>query len=88
MLNVFQPGTKMAVHRHLKTSEAANMDTGGPIHDGETLADESCFKEVTRFRICPREGQFGIQILKGAWHSIEVHEPSAIFEAKDGAYGK
>ena len=43
-------------------------------------------KEVARFRICPREGQFGIQIPKGAWHSIEVHEPSAIFEAKDGAY--
>ena len=41
-----------------------------------------------RFRICPREGQFGIQIPKGAWHSIEVLEPSAIFEAKDGAYGK
>ena len=27
-------------------------------------------------------------ILKGIWHSIEVYEPSTIFEAKDGAYGK
>ena len=27
-------------------------------------------------------------ILKGLWHSIEVYEPSTIFEAKDGAYGK
>ncbi len=104
MLNVLQPGTKVAVHRHLKTSETAicvegcidwifyeelpNVDAGGPIHDGETAADESQFKEVARFRICPREGQFGIQIPKGAWHSIEVHEPSAIFEAKDGTYGK
>ena len=43
---------------------------------------------MARFRICPREGQFGIQIPKGAWHSIEMHEPSAIFEAKDGGYGK
>ena len=43
---------------------------------------------MARFRICPREGQFRIQIPKGAWHSIEVHEPSVIFEAKDGAYGK
>ena len=104
MLNVLEPGTKVAVHRHLKTSETAicvegfidwifyeelpNVDAGGPIHDGETAADESCFKEVTRFRICPREGQFGIQIPNGAWHSIKVHEPSAIFEAKDGGYGK
>ena len=39
---------------------------------------------MARFRICPREGQFGIQIPKGAWHSFEVLEPSAIFEAKDG----
>ena len=88
MLNVLEPGTKVAVHRHLKTSETVFVDAGGPIHDGETAADESCFKEVARFRICPREGQFGIQIPKGAWHSIEVHEASTIFEAKDGAYGK
>ena len=104
MLNVLQPGTKVAVHRHLKTSETAicvegcidwiiyeelpNVDAGGPIHDGETATDESQFKEVARFRTSPREGQFGIQIPKEAWHSIEVHEPSAIFEAKDGAYGK
>ena len=41
---------------------------------------------MARFRICPREGQFRIQIPKGAWHSIEVLEPSAFFETKDGAY--
>ena len=23
---------------------------------------------------------------KGAWHTVEVIEPSVIFEAKDGAY--
>jgi len=63
-------------------------DTGGPVHDGETAADETQFVEVARFRICPREKLYGIQIPQGAWHSIEVHEPSVIFEAKDGAYGK
>ena len=40
-----------------------------------------------RFRVCPRDGVFGIQVPRGAWHSIEVHEASTIFEAKDGAYG-
>lgn len=50
--------------------------------------DENQFMEVARSRICPREWQFGIQIAKGAWHSIEVHEASTIFEAKDGAYGR
>ena len=102
MLNVLEPGTKVAIHRHLKTSESViclegcldwvfyeelpNMDAGGPIHNGETAADESCFAETARLRVCPGEGVYGIQVPKGVWHSIEVHEPSTIFEAKDGAY--
>ena len=104
MLNVLEPGTHVPIHRHLKTSETViclegcldwvfyeelpTVDTGGPIHDGVTALDETAFAEVARFRVCPREQKYGIQIPKGAWHSIVVHEPSTIFEAKDGAYGK
>ena len=104
MLNVLEVGTKVAIHRHLKTSESViclegcldwvfyeelpNLDAGGPVHNGEVAADESCFKETARFRVCPREKVYGIQVPKGTWHSIEVHEPSTIFEAKDGAYVK
>ena len=29
-----------------------------------------------------------MQVPKGAWHTVEVIEPSVIFEAKDGAYVK
>ena len=83
MLNALEPGTHVPIHRHLNTSESVicleecldwvfyeelpGVDTGGPVHDGETAVD-------------------GIQVTKGAWHSIEVFEPSTIFEAKDGAY--
>ena len=104
MLNVLEPGTKVAIHRHLKTSESViclegcldwvfyeelpNMDSGGPVHDGETAADESCFNEIARFRVCPCNGQYGIQVPLGVWHSVVVHEPSTIFEAKDGKYGE
>ena len=104
MLNALEPGTKVPIHRHVNTSETVvclegcldevfyeelpGVDTGGPVHDGETAADETQFVEVARFRVCPREKLYGIQIPQGAWHSIEVHEPSVIFEAKDGAYGK
>lgn len=104
MLNALEVGTKVPIHRHLKTSETVvclegcldwvfyeelpNMDAGGPIHDGKTAADESCFVETARFRICPREGLYGIQVPIGTWHRVVVHEPSTIFEAKDGAYGK
>lgn len=102
MISVLEVGTKIPIHRHLVSSETVvcmegcfdevfyeelpNIDAGGPIHDGEIVLDESCFKEIARFRICPREGLYGIQVPKMAWHTIEVKEPSAIFEAKDGAY--
>lgn len=33
-----------------------------------------------------REGKYGVQIPLGVWHSVDVKEPSTIFEAKDGAY--
>lgn len=104
MLNVLEPGTHVPIHRHMKTSESVvciegcldwvfyeelpTVETGGPIHNGETAQDESSFKEIARFRVCPREGIYGIQVPIMTWHSIEVKEPSTIFEAKDGAYGK
>lgn len=102
MLNVLEPGTHVQIHRHLETSESVvclegcldwvfyeempNADNGALIHEGETVADDIRFKEVARFRICPREGLYGIQVPKMAWHSIVVHEPSTIFEAMDGAW--
>lgn len=36
----------------------------------------------------PERRKYGIQIPRMAWHTVEVHEASTIFEAKDGAYGK
>ncbi len=104
MLNALEVGTKVSIHRHLKTSESViclegcldwvfyeelpTGDTGAPVHDGETAIDETQFVETARFRVCPLEKVYGIQVPKGTWHSIEVHEPSTIFEAKDGAYEK
>ncbi len=102
MLNVLEPGTKVAIHRHLETSETTiclegcldevfymelpTLEEDGPIHDGEKAVDETCFKEVFRVTLCPREKSYGIKVPVGAWHSIEVREPSVIFEAKDGSY--
>ena len=102
MLNALEVGTKVPIHRHLKTSETViclegcldwvfydelpNIDAGGPIHDGEIAQEEINFKEIARFRVCPREGNFGIQVPQGTWHSVIVREPSSILEAKDGPY--
>lgn len=102
MLNVMEPGTHVPIHRHIETSETViclegclewifyeelpSVDTGGPIHDGETAIDEHQFAEVARFRICPRERQYGIQVSPMTWHSVIVYEPATICEMKDGAY--
>lgn len=51
-------------------------------------SSEIQFREVRRIPLCPAEGRYGCQVPKGAWHTIEVKEPSVIFEAKDGAYKK
>ena len=92
MLNALEVGTRVPIHRHPKTSETVvclegclewvfyeelpGVDSGGPVHDAE----------VGRFRVCPREGLYGIQVPLGAWHSVMVLESSTILEAKDGAY--
>ena len=44
------------------------------------------FRETERHLLCPSEGLYGMQIQADAWHTIEVLEPSVIFEVKDGAY--
>ena len=103
MLNALEVGTKVPIHRHLKTSESVICLEGcldwvfyEEIDDVRCQKDdvrcveedEVLFKETARFRVCPREKVYGIQVPNSAWHSIEVHEPSTIFEAKDGAYGK
>ena len=69
-----------------------NEDCGGPFMGdcGMVIADsmETNVFERYRVRLCPGEGKYGVQIPLGAWHSVEVYEPSTIFEAKDGRYGK
>jgi uncharacterized protein len=52
----------------------------------EEVMRKTSLKEVARYLLCPAEGKYGIQVPKGAWHTIRVMEPSVIFEAKDGAY--
>lgn len=85
MLNVLEVGTQVPIHRHEETSETVICIEGRLVEmfyekDGEE------FCEVARVELCPREGKYGVQIPQGVWHTIEVLEPSAIFEAKDGAY--
>ena len=101
MLNALQPGTEVPIHRHEDTTETV-VCLYGKLEEiiyeevveyvseqtsGTTdVMQKRSFREVSRHLLCPREEQYGIQIPIGAWHTIQVLEPSVIFEAKDGAY--
>lgn len=92
MLNALEPGTVVPIHRHEVTTETVICLEGSfdeIFYSEDTTKDTSDisrFTEIARYTLCPREGKFGIQIPKGMWHTIEVKEPSTIFEAKDGPY--
>ena len=101
MLNALQPGTEVPIHRHEDTSETVVCLCGRleeiiyeevveyvseQTSRTEDVMQRRSFKEVERHLLCPAEGRYGMQIPMGAWHTIQVMEPSVIFEAKDGAY--
>ena len=54
--------------------------------DAQDVTRKVEYREVQRIHLCPAEAKYGCQIPRGAWHTVEVIEPSVIFEAKDGAY--
>ena len=54
--------------------------------DAQDVTRKVEYREVQRIHLCPAEAKYGCQIPKGAWHTVEVIEPSVIFETKDGAY--
>ena len=86
MLNALMPSTEVSIHRHEETSETVVCLCGRLEEIFYEEADGGEFKETARYLLCPAEGKYGIQIPKGVWHTINVFEPSVIFEAKDGAY--
>lgn len=101
MLNALLPGTVVPVHRHPHSSETVvllcgrldeviyeEVQTVGDLSQAAEASGQSSLREVERIHLCPGEGRFGCQVPAGAWHTVEVLEPSVIFEAKDGAYGQ
>ena len=93
MLNALLPGTVVPIHRHENTTETVICLCGKL---DEVIYEEidsqlspltgSRFREIERIHLCPAQAQYGCQVPKGAWHTVEVIESSVIFEAKDEAY--
>lgn len=82
LINVLLPGTALPIHRHKHTAETYIMLRGKMF----VVFYNDLGAQVERYLLDPTIGNYGVQIPKGQWHGIEVIEPSAIFEVKDGPY--
>ena len=84
MLNALLPGTVVPIHRHPQSTENVFLLCGKIV---EIICDENG-NEIERIHLDPTVGNYGCVVPQGAWHTVEVLEPSVIYEAKDGKYGE
>ena len=84
MLNALLPGTVVPIHRHPQSTENVFLLCGKIV---EVICDENG-NEIKRIHLDPTVGNYGCVVPQGAWHTVEVLEPSVIYEAKDGKYGE
>ena len=92
MLNAMLPGTEVAIHRHPMSNENVILRKGRldeVLYEEVTSADgKVTLKESERIHLNPEDGTYGCQVPKGVWHTVEVIEPSVIYEGKDKKYGE
>ena len=84
MLNALLPGTVVPIHRHPMSTENVLLLCGKLV---EVLYDADG-NETERIFLDSSVGCYGCVVPQGVWHSVEVLEPSVIYEAKDGKYGE
>lgn len=84
MLNALLPGSIVPIHRHPKSNENVLLLCGKLV---EVIYDAEG-NETERVHLDPSVGNFGCVVPAGSWHTVEVLEPSVIYEAKDGKYGE
>ena len=101
MLNALLPGTVVPIHRHPNSTENVLLLHGKLIEilyeeeqpengiEQEHNGSIGCrLKETARIVLDPSSCNYGCVVPAGIWHTVEVLEPSVIYEAKDGKYGE
>lgn len=84
MLNALLPGSIVPIHRHPNSNENVILLCGKLV---EVIYDAEG-NETECIHLDPSVGNFGCVVPAGSWHTVEVLEPSVIYEAKDGKYGQ
>lgn len=104
MLNALLPGTQVPVHRHPRSSEDVLLLCGRLVEvlyeeerlgdgfekgmDAQDVVRGRRLRVVDRIELATDAGRFGCVVPPGVWHTVEVLEPSVIFEVKAGKYGE
>lgn len=83
LLNALEPGTVLPIHRHQTTAETYFVLRGRLrvqfYSDSKEIVEEC--------ELDPRNGNYGVNIPAGQWHTLEVLESgTVIFEVKEGPY--
>lgn len=82
LINVLLPGTVLPIHRHHTTAETYVLLRGRMY---VIFCDETG-RPIERHLLDPAAGNYGVHIPRNQWHTVQVLEPSAILEVKDGPY--
>ena len=101
MLNALLPGTVVPIHRHPHSTENVLLlhgklvevfyeeeRPGDGIERKQDMAIGRRLHETARIVLDPSSGNYGCVVPASVWHTVEVLEPSVIYEAKDGKYGE
>ena len=96
MLNALLPSTSVPIHRHPHSTENVLLLHGKLVEvlyeeerPGDGIEkDVRRLHETARIVLDPSSGSYGCVVPAGVWHTVEVLEPSVIYEAKDGKYGE
>lgn len=70
------------IYEEVVTYENSSSDAMPMGMDSLDVVRKVEYREVQRIRICPAEAKYGCQIPKGAWHTVEVIEPSVMLSVE------
>lgn len=82
LFNALEVGTVLPIHRHRNTAETYILLRGRI----DVMFYNNDGVEVERYELDTLNGNYGVHIPCGQWHTLEVKESAVIFEVKDGPY--
>ena len=84
MLNAIEPGSKIPIHRHRKSSETVVCLRGRLVEEYYDELERICTDYI---ELSPNGQTVAINIPRGQWHTVQALETgTVILEVKDGPY--